>query len=430
MEVVEAEVGDGGDDDRTLAALRGRRRRGPDAGGRRLARGLVDRRRAAGVGDAGAGPAGRGDQHHRRRPVGGGDPARSRRARRRLLRGERPEVAAGARGDRRARRPPRDRAADVLPPVGGFFAASTPYAVGRDALWPDARRFETAGLHKPSIVGLARSAGWLSMFVGLPWAHERAARLAAGAAERLAAMPACPLAHAAGPAWRRSSRSGWPAGPASRSPRRSGAGCTRSSARSRGSTRSASASPSSPPTTSCGGSSTPSRRSRRTPRRRCPRGRRSSSWTWARVTRSARRSTRRAVRCPRRLPPTPATRLARGSLAAAPPGADAGRSGGRQQRRRRRRAGRPVPRLRPGARRRGGAARRRPPRPRRLPLRRRGRDPRFVAHLPRRAAAGPARASGAGGAPPSACSRRSRSRTSPSCVLFQVVKPLLAAVGG
>jgi len=78
---------------------------------------------------------------------------------------------------------------DVLPPVGGFFASSKPYAVGRDALWADARRFETAGIHKPSIVGLARSAGWLSMFVGLPWAHERAARLAGWAADRLCAMP-------------------------------------------------------------------------------------------------------------------------------------------------------------------------------------------------------------------------------------------------
>ncbi len=75
----------------------------------------------------------------------------------------------------------------VLPPVGGFFAASVPYAVGRDALWPDARRFETAGYHRPSLVGLARSAGWLSMYVGLPWIHERAARLAHDAADRLAA---------------------------------------------------------------------------------------------------------------------------------------------------------------------------------------------------------------------------------------------------
>jgi L-cysteine/cystine lyase len=81
----------------------------------------------------------------------------------------------------------------VLPSVGGFFAASVPYAVGRDALHPGARRFETAGFHKPSIVGLARSAGWLSMFVGLPWAHARAARLAAEAAARLASTPGVAL---------------------------------------------------------------------------------------------------------------------------------------------------------------------------------------------------------------------------------------------
>ncbi len=86
----------------------------------------------------------------------------------------------------------RDVAGSALPPVGGFLASS-PYAVGRDALWPDARRFETAGLHTPSIVGLARSAGWLSMFAGLPWAYERAARLAAAAAERLAATPGVTL---------------------------------------------------------------------------------------------------------------------------------------------------------------------------------------------------------------------------------------------
>jgi L-cysteine/cystine lyase len=87
----------------------------------------------------------------------------------------------------------RSMVSSVLPPVGGFFAASTPYAVGRDALWPDARRFETAGFHKPSIVGLARSTGWLSMFVGLPWAQERAARLAGVAADRLAATPGVTL---------------------------------------------------------------------------------------------------------------------------------------------------------------------------------------------------------------------------------------------
>ncbi len=83
---------------------------------------------------------------------------------------------------------------DVLPPVGGLLAAATPYAVGRQALRPDAGRFETAGFHEPSIVGLARSAGWLSMYVGLPWAHARAALLAADAAARLATTPGVILA--------------------------------------------------------------------------------------------------------------------------------------------------------------------------------------------------------------------------------------------
>jgi L-cysteine/cystine lyase len=87
----------------------------------------------------------------------------------------------------------RDVVADVLPPVGGFFASTVPYGVGRDALWRDARRFETAGFHKPSLVGLARSAGWLSMYVGLPWAHERSARLAGEAADRLAETPGVTL---------------------------------------------------------------------------------------------------------------------------------------------------------------------------------------------------------------------------------------------
>lgn len=40
-------------------------------------------------------------------------------------------------------------------------------------------------LHLPSVVGCARSAGWLSMYVGLGWIHDRGRELTAGAAERL-----------------------------------------------------------------------------------------------------------------------------------------------------------------------------------------------------------------------------------------------------
>ena len=56
-------------------------------------------------------------------------------------------------------------------------------------LWPDARRFEVAGFHQPSVLGFARSAAWLSMYVGLPWIYERIARLAGEAAAMLAEVP-------------------------------------------------------------------------------------------------------------------------------------------------------------------------------------------------------------------------------------------------
>jgi L-cysteine/cystine lyase len=55
--------------------------------------------------------------------------------------------------------------------------------------WPDARRFEASTHHQPSILGFARSTAWLSMYVGLPWVYERTARLAADVAASLAQIP-------------------------------------------------------------------------------------------------------------------------------------------------------------------------------------------------------------------------------------------------
>jgi L-cysteine/cystine lyase len=54
--------------------------------------------------------------------------------------------------------------------------------------WPDARRFDDSGHYRPGITGLARSCGWLSMYVGLPWIHERGLAMARRAADRLAAI--------------------------------------------------------------------------------------------------------------------------------------------------------------------------------------------------------------------------------------------------
>lgn len=52
----------------------------------------------------------------------------------------------------------------------------------------DARRFEASNWYRPGVVGFARSLGWLSMSIGLPWIHERTARQARTALERLAGI--------------------------------------------------------------------------------------------------------------------------------------------------------------------------------------------------------------------------------------------------
>lgn len=64
---------------------------------------------------------------------------------------------------------------------------------GLGALWTrrgaaDARPRIVDGMafHKPSVVGFARSCGWLSMYVGLAWIHARGTLLARAAADRLA----------------------------------------------------------------------------------------------------------------------------------------------------------------------------------------------------------------------------------------------------
>lgn len=71
-----------------------------------------------------------------------------------------------------------------------------PEATG--ALWVDRRRVPNAAvlpmapnadlLPRRSVLGLARSIGWLEMYLGLPWIHERTARLAAALRADLAAI--------------------------------------------------------------------------------------------------------------------------------------------------------------------------------------------------------------------------------------------------
>ncbi|MGZ6266965.1 MAG: aminotransferase class V-fold PLP-dependent enzyme [Candidatus Limnocylindrales bacterium] len=75
----------------------------------------------------------------------------------------------------------------------GWYSFESIDLAAEGKLWPDARRFETSTMHGPSVLGFARSAAWLSMFVGLPWIYERIGRLAGEAAAMLAEVPGVEL---------------------------------------------------------------------------------------------------------------------------------------------------------------------------------------------------------------------------------------------
>ncbi|MGH2464834.1 MAG: aminotransferase class V-fold PLP-dependent enzyme, partial [Candidatus Limnocylindrales bacterium] len=75
-----------------------------------------------------------------------------------------------------------------------FWSFEEQDLVGLGRPWPNARRFEgTSGINHGLIVGLARSCGWLSMYVGLAWALERGPALARRTAQDLAAIPGVTL---------------------------------------------------------------------------------------------------------------------------------------------------------------------------------------------------------------------------------------------
>ena len=77
----------------------------------------------------------------------------------------------------------------IAPAFGGHFSFETVDSAGNARRWSNAQRYEATGYHRPSVVGMARSIGWLSMFVGLDWVYERGLALAAWMADRLAAIP-------------------------------------------------------------------------------------------------------------------------------------------------------------------------------------------------------------------------------------------------
>lgn len=81
----------------------------------------------------------------------------------------------------------------IRPAFVGHFSLASYDSRGGVSWYPDARRFEASNWHRPSVVGMARAIGWLTMFVGLEYVHRRGPAMARRAADALAAIPGVEL---------------------------------------------------------------------------------------------------------------------------------------------------------------------------------------------------------------------------------------------
>lgn len=77
----------------------------------------------------------------------------------------------------------------LSPAMGGYYSFEGSDSAGMATWWPDARRFESSNYHRPSLVGMARSLGWLSMYIGLEYVYRTGLARALATARRLAAIP-------------------------------------------------------------------------------------------------------------------------------------------------------------------------------------------------------------------------------------------------
>lgn len=67
----------------------------------------------------------------------------------------------------------------------GHFGWESYDSTGGYVAYSDARRFQTSGYHRPAVLGMARSIGWLTMYVGLEFVHRRGPEMARRAADAL-----------------------------------------------------------------------------------------------------------------------------------------------------------------------------------------------------------------------------------------------------
>jgi len=69
-----------------------------------------------------------------------------------------------------------------------FFTFASSDSRGNRTLARDARRFQVTNYHRPSILGMARALGWMTMYVGLDFIYRRGAEMAHLAADTLAGI--------------------------------------------------------------------------------------------------------------------------------------------------------------------------------------------------------------------------------------------------
>lgn len=80
----------------------------------------------------------------------------------------------------------RDHLESARSTFGGHFSMAAYDSRGSHTPFADARRFQVSPYYRPIVVGMARSIGWLTMFVGLDFVYRRGAAMARLAADRLA----------------------------------------------------------------------------------------------------------------------------------------------------------------------------------------------------------------------------------------------------
>lgn len=78
---------------------------------------------------------------------------------------------------------------EARPAFAGFYSYASGDSSGNAVLHESARRLESSSWHRPSVVGFARSVGWLSMYVGLDFVYRRGAAMARLARTGLEAIP-------------------------------------------------------------------------------------------------------------------------------------------------------------------------------------------------------------------------------------------------